>query len=285
MKFNSTGLIEKGIMLCIVHFFIFAHSSTAVAAQIEPQRIVTLSPHLAELVFSLGAGHQLVGVVEHSNYPQQVNYIPRIGSASGLDIEQILSIKPDLVLAWQRGSRDADIKKLKELGLRVVSIKSESLEDIPESLKILGELLNRQQRSSTMIELFNKQLKTISDKYRDQAVYRVFIEISSQPLMGLTNRDPFAAGLQLCGLKNIFSNMDKGAIITDLESILSRDVAYVLLRQKTTSNDYDARKKFYQINDYSTIGFVSFDENTAFRQTPRLLEAVDEVCGAVYGLN
>jgi ABC-type Fe3+-hydroxamate transport system substrate-binding protein len=276
LKFNSHGLIEKGLMLCIIHFFILAHASIAVAAQTEPQRIVTLSPHLAELVFSLGAGHQLFGVVEHSDYPQQV---------SGLDMEQILSINPDLVLAWQGGSRDTDIKKLKELGLRVVSIKSESLEDIPESLSILGELLNRQQRSTTMIEAFNNHLKAISDKYRGLPVYRVFIEISSQPLMGLTNRHPFATGLELCGLKNIFSNRDQAAIITDLESILSRDVAYVLLRQKATGNDYDARKHFYQINDNSTVEFVSFNEDTAFRQTPRLLEAVDEVCGAVYGLN
>ncbi len=271
-------------MLCIMLFFIVLHDPTALATQRAPQRIITLSPHLAELVFSLGSGDQLFGVVEHSDFPQQVNNVPRIGSASGLDMERILSIKPDLVLAWQGGSRGADIRKLEELGLRVVSIKSESLEDIPESLKILGELLGQQQQSSIMIEAFNKHLKVISDQYRDLPVHRIFIEISSQPLMGLTNRHPFAAGLELCGLKNIFSNMDKAAIITDLESILSRDVAYVLLRQKATSTGYETRKNYYQINENSDLTFVSFDEDTAFRQTPRLLGAVDEVCSAVYGL-
>ncbi len=285
MKFCFVGLIKKGMVLCIMLFFIMGHGSSVLAAQRAPQRIITLSPHLAELVFSLGSGDLLFGVVEHSDYPKEVNQIPRIGSASGLDMERILSIKPDLVFAWQGGSRDTDIRKLKELGLRVVSIKSESLEDIPESLKILGELLNQQPRSSMMVEAFNKHRKTISDKYVNLPVHRIFIEISSQPLMGLTNRHPFATGLELCGLENIFSNMDKAAIITDLESILSRDVAYVLLRQNTTSADYETRKNYYQINEDSALSFISFDEDVAFRQTPRLLDAVDEVCSAVYGLD
>jgi iron complex transport system substrate-binding protein len=265
-------------------FFIMGQGSSVLAAERVPQRIITLSPHLAELVFSLGSGDQLLGVVEHSDFPQQVNKIPRIGSASGLDMERILSTKPDLVLAWRGGSRDTDIRRLKDIGLRVVSLKSESLDDIPQSLKILGELLGQQQQSSIMIEAFNKHRKTISDQYRDQPAHRIFIEISSQPLMGLTNRHPFAAGLELCGLRNIFPNMDKAAIITDLESILSRDVAYVLLRQKATSTGYEGRKNYYQINENSALSFVSFDEDTAFRQTPRLLGAVDEVCSAVYGL-
>jgi iron complex transport system substrate-binding protein len=260
-------------------------NSPVFAAQRVPQRIITLSPHLAELVFSLGSGDQLVGVIEHSDYPKQVNEIPRIGSASGLDIERILSIKPDLVLAWQGGSRDTDIQRLKELGLRVVSIKSESLDDIPESLETLGELLGQQQQSLKMIEAFNKHLQTISNQYRGLPAHRIFIEISSQPLMGLTNRHPFATGLELCGLKNIFSNIDKAAIITDLESILSRDVAYVLLRQKVASDGYETRKKFYQISDNSAVSFVRFDEDMAFRQTPRLLDAVAEVCSTVYGLD
>ena len=284
LRFCFDDLMKKSMMLCIMLFFIVLLDSTALAAQRVPQRIITLSPHLAELVYSLGSGEQLYGVIEHTDYPESVHDIPRIGGASGLDLEQILSIKPDLILAWQGGTRDTDIHRLKEHGLRVVSINSESLEDIPESLRILGELLNQQQRSSILIDAFNKKQKSIAEKYRGQSPYRIFIEISSQPLMGLTNRHPFTTGLELCGLKNIFSNMDKAAIITGLESILSRDAAYVLLRQKATSTEYETRKNYYQINENSSLSFISFDEDLAFRQTPRLLDAVDEVCSAVYGL-
>lgn len=273
------ALIRGLILLCLFH------ASALHANQHGSKSIITLSPHLAELVFLLGAGDQLKGVVEHSDFPEQVKSIPRVGGATGLDLERVLSIDPDLVLAWQGGTRETDIRRLKELGLRVVSIKSETLEDIPDSLKILGVLLNKQQQASNLIEKFNKHLKRIAEKNRGQASHKVFIEISSQPLMGLTNRHPFGTGLGLCGLINIFSDVDKAAIIADIESIFGRGVEYVLLRQNTTSNDYIARKKFYQINDYSAVKFVSFGEDSAFRQTPRLLDAVDEVCSTVYGLN
>lgn len=264
-----------------VFFLGIFHVSTLNADQSTPQRIITLSPHLAELVFLLGAGDQLSGVVEHSDYPVAVKNIPRIGGASGLDMERILSIDPDLVLAWQGGSRQTDINSIKALGIKVASINSALLEDIPGSLTVLGKLLNKQQRASALIDEFNADLKRISEKYQNRSSQRIFIEISSQPLMGLTNLHPFGAGLELCGLENIFSEVDKAALVTDLESVLSRDVDYVLLRQKATSDEYAARKDFYRTSDDSTIVFVTFDEDSAFRQTPRLLDAIDNVCSGV----
>ena len=258
------------------------YASSLHAEQTNPQRIITLSPHLAELVYLLGAGDQLSGVVEHSDYPLSVKNIPKIGGASGLDVERILSINPDLILAWQGGSRETDIQKLTELGLRVVSIKSSSLEDIPDSLKDIGVLLNKQQQATVLINDFNENRAQIAERYGNQSSHRIFIEISSQPLMGLTNLHPFGAALALCGLENIFSDVDNAAIITDLESILSRNVNYVLLRQNATSDERFIRKDFYRINDNSDVAFISFDEDMAFRQTPRLLDAVEQVCREVH---
>ncbi len=224
-------------------------------------------------------------MAERSDYPQQVKKIPRIGGATGLDLERILSIKPDLILAWQGGTRESDIANLKKLGLRVVSIRSESLEDIPTSIKLLGKLLNRQQRSSKLIAGFNKHQKQIFEKYRNLPAHRFFIEISSQPLMVLSNRHSFGAGLGLCKLENIFADKNKAAIIVDLESILSRDVEFVLLRNSVADNvsDLAARKSYYQVNDSNNVKFISFDEDAAFRQTPRLLDAVEQVCRNVHG--
>jgi len=260
-------------------------SCSVQAAGTVPQRIITLSPHLAEIVTLLGAGDQLLGVAERSDYPEQVKNIPRIGGATGLDLERVLSIQPDLILAWQGGTRESDIANLKKLGLRVVSIKSESLEDIPASINILGQLLNRQQRSLELTTEFNQRKKQISEKYRNLPEQRFFIEISSLPLMVLTNRHSFGVGLGLCNLKNIFADEKQAAIIVDLESILSQDVDFILLRNSVTDDAQElvTRKSFYQINDDSKTTFISFNEDAAFRQTPRLLDAVDEVCRAVKG--
>ena len=233
---------------CLIFLVIF-HASSLNADQPTPQRIITLSPHLAELVFLLGAGDQLSGVSERTDYPPSAKNITRIGGASGLDMEQVVSINPDLVLAWQGGTRESDINALRELGIRVVRIQSSSLEEIPGSLKTLGELLSKQQQAAVLITRFNEELMRISEKYMAMPRHRVFVEISSQPLMGLTNLHPFGAGLEICGLDNIFSDIDKAALTTDLESILSRDVDYVLLRQASTTEEFETRKAHYRLSD------------------------------------
>ncbi|GBE07119.1 vitamin B12-binding protein precursor [bacterium BMS3Bbin11] len=278
---------DKRISIRLVLLLVMFSTIPVQAAESSPQRIITLSPHLAEIVYLLGAGDQLLGVAEYSDFPHQVKKIQRIGGATGLDIERILSIKPDLILAWQGGTRESDIASLKKLGLRVVSIKSESLEDIPESINILGELLGQQQRSSRMISEFNRHRKQIFEKYRTLPAHRFVIEISSQPLMALSNRHSFGAGLGLCNLENIYADEDKAAILVDLESIISRDVEFVLLRNSVADNNLElaARKSFYKIKDGNMAEIVSFDEDAAFRQTPRLLDAVEKVCQAVQGEN
>lgn len=269
----------------IIMFLVIFNAYPVQAAESSPQRIITLSPHLAELVVLLGTGEQLLGVAEHSDFPSQVKKIPRIGGATGLDMERILTIKPDLILAWQGGTRETDIQALKEQGIRVVSIRSESLEDIPESISTLGKLLNQQQQSAKLVALFNKQRNQIFKMYRESPVHRFFIEISSQPLMALSNRHSFGAGLRLCNLENIFADEDKAAIIVDLESIISRKIEFVLLRKSVTENadELASRKAFYQIKEGDVASVISFDEDAAFRQTPRLLDAVEQVCRNVHG--
>lgn len=266
------------------HMLLFAmfYTSTLQANQAGPQRIITLSPHLAELVFLLGAGDEIRGVSEFSDYPETVADIPRIGGAAGVDVERILSIAPDLILAWQGGTRENDIRKLQELGLKVVSVKGETLDDIPDSIRIIGDLLNRQNMASELISQFNEKLLQITRQYKNIPHHRIFIEISSQPLMGLTDRHSFTAGLALCGLDNIFSNEEKPTIVTDLESVLSRNAEYVLLRSRVSGKDFLSRKPSYQIDEDQAVEFVSFDEDVAFRQTPRLLDTIADVCNEIH---
>jgi len=273
---------EKYTPVWYMLLFTMFYTSILEANQAGPQRIITLSPHLAELVFLLGAGDEIRGVSEFSDYPEAVADIPRIGGAAGVDVERILSIEPDLILAWQGGTRENDIRKLQELGLKVVSVKGETLDDIPDSIRIIGDLLNRQNMASELISQFNEKLLQITRQYKNIPHHRIFIEISSQPLMGLTDRHSFTAGLALCGLDNIFSNEEKPTIVTDLESVLSRNAEYVLLRSRVSGKDFLSRKPSYQIDEDQAVEFVSFDEDVAFRQTPRLLDTIADVCNEIH---
>ena len=113
-------------------------TGTALILQQPAQRIVSLSPHLTELLFAAGAGQQLVGTVDYSDYPPAAQEIPRIGAYNSISYEAIINLSPDLVLAWGTGNGGEMIARLKALGLKVYVDEPGSLESIGEALGNLG---------------------------------------------------------------------------------------------------------------------------------------------------
>ena len=102
------------------------------------QRIVTLSPHLAETVFAAGAGGRIVGTVDYSNYPEAARRIPRVGGYSRFDLEAVVALKPDLIIAWEGGNAPAHLQKLRRLGLPVYLSQISRLEDIAGEIERIG---------------------------------------------------------------------------------------------------------------------------------------------------
>ena len=104
-----------------------------------PQRIVSLTPHLTELLFAVGAGAQLVGVDSASDYPKAAQALPRVGDYSRINFERILALKPDLVIAWVGGNRAADIHGLNKMGLPVLHTQATRLDDVARLLRLIGQ--------------------------------------------------------------------------------------------------------------------------------------------------
>ncbi|HBE91038.1 MAG TPA: hypothetical protein DDW55_00405 [Gammaproteobacteria bacterium] len=253
------------------------------ARAMDAKRIITLSPHLAELVFTLGAGERLVGVSDYSDYPAGASSITRIGGAAGADVERILSLQPDLVLVWKGGTKEADISQLRNVGLYVVSIKGESIDDIPASLLRLGELLGRQAMAGQQATAFRQSMGKLSSRYATKPIVSVFIEVSARPLMALSNKHTFSAGLEACGVTNIFSDLSQAAANVSLESVLTRKPTYVLIPDSVSESDYaDSLARYQQAEDGSVKGVVRFNADKAFRQTPRIIDAITEVCESLH---
>ena len=100
------------------------------------ERIISLAPSLTELVYAAGAGSRLIGVVEYSDYPASADSLPVVGRFDGLDIERILELKPDLIVAWQSGNPKSSITQLKNLNLEVSS--SDQVHVLHASPHLLG---------------------------------------------------------------------------------------------------------------------------------------------------
>jgi len=107
-----------------------------------PQRIITLSPHLTELVYSLNQEHRLIATVAYSDYPEAAKQIPRIGNAFQIDWEKLIELEPDLVIGWQNGNPESILKKIENLEIKLLRLENAKLFALPEQLNRLSKALN-----------------------------------------------------------------------------------------------------------------------------------------------
>ena len=112
------------------------------------QRVVTLAPHLTELVYAVGGGAQMVATVGASDHPAEARALPRIGDHARFDAERLLLLQPDLVLAWLSGNPDRELRALEAAGLRVVRLEAQRLAEVPVRWRLAEVLVWRGPMSS-----------------------------------------------------------------------------------------------------------------------------------------
>ena len=169
------------------------------------QRIISLSPNTTEILFHIGAGEKIVGADEYSNYPKQANDILRVNNHAAANYELILSLKPDVVIAWQSGNGEKIISRIRELGIPVFVVETGNLQDIPYLYRRLGQLSGYEKQSNIQAEKFSSGLNQLRKTYSSREEIRLFYQIWNEPLMTLNGDHMVTDIIELCGGVNIFS--------------------------------------------------------------------------------
>ena len=112
-------------------------------------RIVSLAPHVTENLFAAGIGHRVIGAVNYSDYPVEARRIPSVGGYDNFDIETILTLQPDLVVAWKEGNQFQQVERLMKLGLTVFVNEPNRLEDVASDIIRFGILGGREDEART----------------------------------------------------------------------------------------------------------------------------------------
>lgn len=190
----------------------------------EPaERIISLAPSLTELIFAAGAGDKLVGVVEYSDYPEAAKKIPIIGRHDLLDLERILELKPDLIVAWQTGNPRASVNRLRELGLSVYIAEPKSLDSIPSHIERLSALAGTEQFAKHAATSFRDELRSLSEEYSDKAPVSTFYQVWDVPLISAGGNELINDIITLCGGVNIFVDINLVAPKVSEEAVLLRN--------------------------------------------------------------
>ncbi len=201
--------LGRGSRLAVLAVLLLATAGAAVAA--GRPRIVSLAPSLTEIAYAAGAGPALVGTVEYSDYPAAARALPRVGDGWSVDAERVLALRPDVVLAWSSGTPQATIERLEAVGLRVVSVPTYRLADVPAALRQLGALAGTPQQAEAAAMGFEAGIRRLRERYAGARSVTVFIQIDDQPLYTVGGRHVISEVVELCGGRNVFADLPQVA--------------------------------------------------------------------------
>jgi iron complex transport system substrate-binding protein len=244
-------------------------------------RIVSLAPHLAELVFAVGAGDLLVGVTAFTDYPESATALPLVGDAFSLDQEQLAVLKPDLLLAWKSGTAAHVIDELEKRGYRVELIETRGVDDVAFALEEIGRLTGHENEASEAAAEFKRGIEGLARRYRDSEDIAVFYQVSSRPLYTI-NGDHYVSELvEICGGRNIFDDLSSLAPLVDVEAVLARDPEAMLASDDSRQDAFSVWQRWPELaaNRYGNYFFLPANE--IGRATPRLLQAGESLCQAL----
>lgn len=187
------------------------------------QRIVSLMPHATELLFEVGAGDKVVGAVQYSDYPEEAKNIPRVGGYSALNIEAIVALQPDILIAWPEGNRNRELDRLKALGLPILVSDPREFSDIENALSVYGKITGNDLQAQKARLAFQKKLSFLRDNYSQQEKVSVFYQVWNAPLMTQNGNTFISRAIEVCGGINIFADLPMTNPQVSIESILVQD--------------------------------------------------------------
>jgi iron complex transport system substrate-binding protein len=255
-------------------------SSRAVEATEHPPRIVSLSPHITELLFAAGAGGRIVGVDDASDYPPAAARIDRLGEVDQLDIERLLKMNPTLVIVWGSGTPPRSNAELERLHLHLYVTEQRRLDDIGTTLIDFGRLAGTLPIAAEAAREFQVELAQLRDRFAGRPRLKVFYQVWDRPLYTLSGAHVVSEVLSLCGGDNIFADLSTLAPAVDKEAVLSSDPDVILIGAAGEDGARQARdwNKYASLRAVQRHHVFNVDPSLIGRMAPRILLGIRQVC-------
>jgi iron complex transport system substrate-binding protein len=248
-----------------------------------PRRIVSLAPSHTETIYALGIADRLAAVTDYCNYPPEAKEKPSIGGFSTPNIEEIVAMEPDLILATGI-HEDKVILQLESKGLTVVAVNPMTIDDVIESITLVGKVTGAAEQAADLLDDMQKRIKAVTDKtagLNDDEKPRVLFVVWHDPLMAAgsaTLHDELirmAGGINIAGDLEDYADISLEAVLTANPQVIiagigmgsGEDLPFQYLNTEPRLEDTDARRdnSIYPIN-----------QDLVGRPGPRVVKALEQ---------
>jgi iron complex transport system substrate-binding protein len=195
----------------------------SVTLQKPALRVISLAPHVTEMIYAAGGGDRLVAAVDYSDYPEAAKRLPRVGSNRQIDMERVAALKPDLIVVWMHGSSERQIDQIRALGFPIFHSEPKKLDDIASNLQRIGKLMGTDAAAEPAAAALRARLAALSAQYAKRAPVRMFYQFWNKPLYTLNGDHIISDAARICGAENVFARLKVTAPVVDIEAVLQED--------------------------------------------------------------
>lgn len=272
---EETTITTESKSISVVDF-----SGRTVSLDAPAKRIVALAPHVVENVYSAGAGNSLVGVVAYSDYPEQALELPIVGGYAKTNLEKILELKPDLVIAWESGNSDNSVARIQELGFTVYIDQPDNLNDIAKSIRDIGVLAGTQKTADSIADSYLAKVENVRRLELHKQPVNAFYQVWNSPLRTINGKHIISDAIELCGGVNLYADQPTVAPIINIESILERDPEVILASGMSDARPewLDDWKKWPSLTAVKRDNLYFVDPDHIQRHTIRIVLGLERIC-------
>ena len=245
------------------------------------EKIITLSPHATELTNSAGAFNKILATVTHSDFPEDAQNLPRIGDAHSINIETIIMLNPDVIIAWHGGNNKKQLAQLEKLGFKIYHSKFRNLEDIADDIRNIGKMANTQDISDPVADNFISIINSLKFTHSNKKKIQVFYQIWHAPLMTINKTHFINDIISLCGGVNIFSDIIPQIPLVSIEAILNANPDVIVAGSKNSSDQSQLAFNWIKSIPKSlsfTPKLLLIDPDLLHRPTTRIAQGAETLC-------
>ncbi|MGK9048404.1 cobalamin-binding protein [Stutzerimonas chloritidismutans] len=239
------------------------------------ERVVSLAPSLSEIMLELDAADRLVGVLDGGERPAALQSVPSVGRYGQVEMETLLSLRPDLVLLWPDSVPRSQREQLQQFGIPVLVVEQTRLEGLAEQFVVVGNAVGRAEQGERLAEQFRAGLAELRSHYVRAEPLRVFYQIWNRPLYTLGGQQIISEAIEVCGGQNVFADLTLAAPQVSIEAVLARDPEVILAGSGAQLDEWQA---WPQLSAVRSGRLLEVPDKGLERPSFQMLGAIGKLC-------
>ncbi len=252
----------------------------------SPQRIISLSPSNTEVVYALGLQDRLIGVTTYDNYPPEAKDKPQVSGYSEVDVEKIVALQPDLILADDIHKAEV-VPALEKLGMKVVVLRPGTIQQVFDNLNLLGKITGTGDKAASLVATLQQRVKAVTDKIAAGTTKpRVLYVTWYDPIWTAGDDTMIGDLLAKAGATNIASDVSGYATITLEEAIQRNPQIIIVMSSMGVDNEslkyVNSEPRFAATDAVKNKQTFEIDADIFGRTTPRIVDGLETLAKLIH---